>query len=198
MIKKCKKCNSDFDSYSKWGEKQFCSRKCSNSRTFSEESKRKKSIANKGKIFGPRGGLTEKEFEEKIKKYKITVRKRLLETSFDELGFDRKRLRVFLEQNECCLGCGLSEWMGKPITLEIEHIDGNNKNNTRDNLKGLCPNCHSLTDTWRGRNKNKNKKIEDTMLKDCLLETANIRQGLIKAGLTAKGNNYKRAKKLLI
>lgn len=58
--------------------------------------------------------------------------------------------------------------------------------------------CHSLTDTWRGRNKNKNKKIEDTMLKDCLLETANIRQGLIKAGLTAKGNNYKRAKKLLI
>jgi hypothetical protein len=197
MIKNCKKCNKEFDSYSKWGEKQFCSRKCSNSRIFSEESKIKKSIANKGKVLGPRGGLTEQQYEDKIQKYKKTVRKRLLETSFEELGFDRKRLRVFIEQNESCCNCGLSEWMNEPITLELEHIDGNNKNNKRDNLKGLCPNCHSLTNTWRGRNKNKHKKIEDDILKKCLLETINVRQGLLKAGLTAKGNNYIRAKKLL-
>jgi len=37
--------------------------------------------------------------------------------------------------------------------LELDHIDGNNKNNTLKNLRWLCPNCHSMTSTWRGRNK---------------------------------------------
>lgn len=43
MIKKCFKCGTEFDAYSKWGEKKFCSRKCANSRTWSEEDKKKKS-----------------------------------------------------------------------------------------------------------------------------------------------------------
>lgn len=52
-----------------------------------------------------------------------------------------------------CLGenCGLVEWHGKPLVLELEHVDGNKKNNSLDNLKLLCPNCHSQTDTWRNR-----------------------------------------------
>jgi len=50
--------------------------------------------------------------------------------------------------------CGISDWKGKPITLELEHIDGNKYNNRLENLKLLCPNCHSQTKTWRGR-KNK-------------------------------------------
>ncbi len=68
------------------------------------------------------------------------------------------------------------------------------------NLEGLCPNCHSITDTWRGRNKpSKNgvNIVTDEFLLQCLTETNNIRQGLLKAGLSAKGNNYARAKKLL-
>jgi hypothetical protein len=54
--------------------------------------------------------------------------------------------------NECS-GCGISDWMGKPLTLHLDHIDGNNHNHVRDNLRLLCPNCHSLTDTWCGKNK---------------------------------------------
>jgi len=198
MIKMCKKCNIEFYSYSKWGEKQYCSRKCANSRNFSDESKLKKSLANKGKKYGPRGGLTEEQFQNKIIKYKETVRVKLLTCDFDSLGLDRKRLRVFEEQKKCCNKCKISSWIGKPIILELEHKDGNNKNNSRNNLEGLCPNCHSLTDTWRGRNKSKNKhKINNDVIIKSLLETKNIRQALIKIGLTPKGNNYIRVKKIL-
>ena len=200
MIKNCEKCGVNFDAFSKWGEKRFCSRKCANSRIFSEESKLKKSVALKGKVQGSRNGLSKENFDERIKKYKKSVEKRLFSTAFDELGIDRKRKRVFREQNNCCSKCGLSEWLGKPLPLELEHIDGNNQNNSRENLEGLCPNCHSLTETWRGRNKpSKNDKniVSDEFLLECLTTSSTIRQGLLKAGLAAKGNNYERAKKLL-
>lgn len=49
------------------------------------------------------------------------------------------------------IDCGISSWMGKPIVLELDHIDGNRTNNEETNLKLLCPNCHSQTPTWRGR-----------------------------------------------
>lgn len=53
------------------------------------------------------------------------------------------------ERGYVCECCGLSEWMGKQIKLEIHHINGDKKCNTRENLQLLCPNCHSFTDTWR-------------------------------------------------
>lgn len=52
-----------------------------------------------------------------------------------------------------CFECKLNEWRGKPITLELEHIDGNCKNNALENCKLLCPNCHSQTDTFKGKNR---------------------------------------------
>jgi hypothetical protein len=54
--------------------------------------------------------------------------------------------------NECD-ECGISTWLGKPLSLHLDHIDGNNHNHVRTNLRLLCPNCHSLTDTWCGKNK---------------------------------------------
>lgn len=47
-------------------------------------------------------------------------------------------------------------WMGRVIALDLDHIDGNPHNNTKENLRFLCPNCHATTDTYRGKNKNKN------------------------------------------
>ena len=51
-----------------------------------------------------------------------------------------------------CSECGISEWNHKPLTLQIDHIDGNHKNNVIENLRWLCPNCHTQTDTWGVKN----------------------------------------------
>lgn len=56
---------------------------------------------------------------------------------------------------EKCSGCGINEWLGQKISLEVDHINGVPNDHTVQNLRLLCPNCHSLTTTWRGRNKNK-------------------------------------------
>ncbi len=200
MIKQCPKCGKDFDSYSKWGEKKFCSRSCANSRTFSEESKKKKSKALKGRKLKDKSSFVIKDREAWIAKIKETALQKYLSTSFEALGMENKRRRVFEEQNFCCANCGIDEWQGHKISLELEHKDGNRQNNERDNLEGLCPNCHSITDTWRGRNKpSKNgiNVVSDKELLKCLNESKNIRQGLLKAGIAAKGANYERAKRLL-
>ena len=52
-----------------------------------------------------------------------------------------------------CEVCGISEWQGVPISLQLDHIDGNSDNNHKDNLRLLCPNCHSQTDTFGAKNK---------------------------------------------
>ena len=51
-----------------------------------------------------------------------------------------------------CNCCGLERWQEQPIPLELEHIDGDHSNNALENLELLCPNCHALTATYRGRN----------------------------------------------
>ncbi len=53
-----------------------------------------------------------------------------------------------------CRMCGIpAAWQGYPLPLEVDHIDGDWRNNRAENLRLLCPNCHSTTDTYRGRAK---------------------------------------------
>ena len=61
-----------------------------------------------------------------------------------------QRMRNYLIEHRDyrCGECGITEYNGKPITLQIDHKDGDRKNNTFENLQFLCPNCHSQTDTW--------------------------------------------------
>src|SRR3990167_4051021 len=51
-----------------------------------------------------------------------------------------------------CAICGLSEWQNKTLVLQLDHENGDNKDNTLTNLRLLCPNCHSQTPTYCGRN----------------------------------------------
>ncbi|BFO21893.1 hypothetical protein SHKM778_82810 [Streptomyces sp. KM77-8] len=54
---------------------------------------------------------------------------------------------------EECARCGVApEWLGRPMTLEIDHVNGDWRDDRQENLRLLCPNCHASTDTWcRGR-----------------------------------------------
>ncbi len=65
----------------------------------------------------------------------------------------RGSVRAFLIRTRGyrCEDCGLSEWRGKKLPLEVEHINGMSKDHRDENVKLNCPNCHSLTPTWRGR-----------------------------------------------
>ena len=70
----------------------------------------------------------------------------------------QKVLRGYVERHNIleykCETCGCNgHWQCGEISLEIDHIDGDNTNNTIENLRYLCPNCHALTETYRGKNK---------------------------------------------
>lgn len=52
-----------------------------------------------------------------------------------------------------CDVCGISEWNGLPISLQLDHINGINNDHRLDNLRFICPNCHSQTTTYAGKNR---------------------------------------------
>lgn len=100
----------------------------------------------------------------------------------------------------CCEKCGISEWFGRPLSLEIHHIDGNRHNNELSNLQILCPNCHSLTDNWRSRNQKgyskTNPKVSDEDIINALNNHKSIFEALQSLGLSG-GSNYKRVYDIL-
>jgi len=65
------------------------------------------------------------------------------------------KLRLIAEgiKQHKCEKCDIIEWMGQPAPIELDHINGNNRDNRLENLRLLCPNCHAQTPTYRGRNK---------------------------------------------
>ena len=56
-----------------------------------------------------------------------------------------------------CAICKISEWNNSEITLEIDHIDGDPLNNHHENFRYVCPNCHSQTSSYKGRNRGKGR-----------------------------------------
>lgn len=74
------------------------------------------------------------------------------------LGFStwkiKQRLFEYGLKEKKCEHCNAIEWMNQDIPLELHHINGNKQDNRIENLQILCPNCHALTDNYRGKNKN--------------------------------------------
>jgi transposase-like protein len=59
-------------------------------------------------------------------------------------------VRAGLKESRC-EDCGISEWRGKPLSLALHHVNGDGHDNRLENLRLLCPNCHSLTENFAGR-----------------------------------------------
>jgi len=94
---------------------------------------------NKGKTLSPRQP-TDVYLRNELPIQSHKLRKRLLKEGF----FANK-----------CMNCGRNTWLDRPIPLELDHINGNNKDNRLENPRLLCPNCHAFTPTYRGRNRPK-------------------------------------------
>ena len=157
----CENCNQEHNGT--YGSGRFCSSKCA--RGFSTKAKRKeinekvsatfKSLGLKP-INGFKNGFDSRRFifnADSALKAVITRKNNILKTSWDDLSQSLKKKRLLEEQNFQCGICGLTDWRNMPITLEFHHIDGNNTNDMRENVICICPNCHSQTDTFKGRNK---------------------------------------------
>lgn len=128
-------------------EKHCCSahfNKCSFLRVKNSEGNKK--VYKAGRI-----GFFKNNEEARAKSHESHI-KNLKEKPFEQWGKVLKRQTISEEQNNKCCQCGIEEiWNGSKLIFELDHIDGNNKNNLRENLRLLCPNCHSQTPTFRGR-----------------------------------------------
>lgn len=74
-------------------------------------------------------------------------------------GLRRRMIRLGVLY-QCSCGQGPT-WQGRPLVLQVDHIDGDSYNNVLTNLRFLCPNCHTQTDTFCGRNRSTTSKEED-------------------------------------
>ena len=75
--------------------------------------------------------------------------------NWNNISPGKGRIKRYLAETfgKKCSVCGIDSWQGKDIVLELEHKDGNSENNNKDNVCLICPNCHSQTSTYKGKNK---------------------------------------------
>lgn len=85
-------------------------------------------------------------------------------------------------------------WNGEKLTLQLDHIDGNRWNHLFNNLRLLCPNCHSQTETYCSSNKG--TKVSDQQLLESYNRQGTIAGALRECKLSISGTNYKRVRKL--
>jgi hypothetical protein len=156
-MKTCPKCNALHEKSGK-----YCCRSCANSRTFTAETNEKK--RKSGLNFYSKLSRDERkqlhaekmklyDFDEHQRKVQTANRKREWSKPYEEMSHTSLRKRLLHERNHTCEECGIGNiYNGKALSLELDHIDGNSKNNKIENLRILCPNCHSQTPTHRSKN----------------------------------------------
>jgi hypothetical protein len=83
---------------------------------------------------------------------------RLLSAPRQRGHLKRRLINLGLKEDRCEV-CGISEWLGAPLSLALHHVNGDGKDNRLENLQLLCPNCHSQTDNFAGRNMRRIKDL---------------------------------------
>ncbi len=129
-------------------------------------------------------GMRKGKIEDILIEYSVVNNDVVKNILIDELKWEYK-----------CFLCNIFSWRNKKLTLELDHINGSRNDNRKENLRFLCPNCHSQTKNFRGRNINSGKSIyTDEEIIEIIKKSKNIREVLIKLNLAPKGANYNRIK----
>lgn len=161
----CEKCKNDFTI--DWRKDQrlrmmqpiprFCSRNCANSRTQGVVSNEKRRLSLSGRKKYPEGYFfTNADRRKGVENRLASNLERILLTSWNELGEKAMRTRVLAEQGGLCAECTNPQtWNSKPLKFHYDHIDGKKAteyDNRRENVRMICPNCHSQTPTYTAKN----------------------------------------------
>ena len=110
-----------------------------------------KRYAVKYKVYNP--NQSGKGISKKGNGSKIPINE-ILSGKHPQYQTNKLRIRLIKEgiKEEKCEKCGIVDWMGDRLAFELDHIDGNSNNHLLDNLRIICPNCHSQTETYRAKN----------------------------------------------
>ncbi len=153
----CEYCSNDHDG--SYGSGRFCSSKCS--KGFSTKSKRSEiNEIVKSKLTGR--NLSEDTKEKIRKNWKRSIWNDRLPSSIEDICVeDSKFARQYIKRRliseglkkNICEECGIDSYNDKPLTMQLHHKNGKNKDNRLENLQILCPNCHSQTENYAGKNR---------------------------------------------
>jgi 5-methylcytosine-specific restriction endonuclease McrA len=190
-------CGKEFEPTTKNGyTTKFCSRSCANSGR--ETSKKGKKSRSKKMQERWQNEAPEKK-EERLRKSAEALRRIYLEElaslPFEKLSKRQRREKILTEQAGCCALCGIAEeWNGMPLNFQMDHIDGDRTNESRENLRLLCPNCHSQTDTYGSKNMH---RATDEELLEALESTTSRYQACLNVGINPSVRVYERIDKLI-
>jgi predicted nucleic acid-binding Zn ribbon protein len=141
----CLNCEINIDK-----DKKFCSRRCSVTYNNKKRNKKKKKCLNCDSITSNIKFCC-KECELIFKKNEIRSKIENGDTTLDFRAYKYFLIQKYGEKCSKCGWCEVNPTSGK-IPIELEHKDGNSENNELENLELLCPNCHSLTPTYKALN----------------------------------------------
>lgn len=112
--------------------------------------------------------LTFNHLSKKISTKKNNVPINELLTNGSQINSNKLKEKLILNgiKRYCCENCGCSEWQGKPIPLELHHINGVHTDNRLENLQILCRNCHGQTNTFCGKNTNIKRNLRGSTIKN--------------------------------
>lgn len=145
----CNYCKSDLLFEKRFNK--FCNRSCAATENNTLRSKSQydfcrcgESLGRRSSTFCSRKCFQRFTYEDSLKSWTETGEKK-----------SNRVLRRYLTdmRGYKCECCGISEWNGLKITLEVDHIDGDNTDCSPVNVRLICPNCHSQTDTYKALNK---------------------------------------------
>jgi 5-methylcytosine-specific restriction endonuclease McrA len=133
---------------------------------------------------------------------KITSKFTIDEVFIDNSNVSRERVKnLILSSNLLeykCQKCGnVGEWLDETIVLDLDHINGHRQDHRIENLRFLCPNCHSQTKTYKTKNIDNLKSVNENDIITHIKDSKNIREVLLKLGLK-DGYNYGKIYKIMI